>query len=61
MKNNKAKKVDLIKEVLNNDRKIYLYSLLELAPERLHVERYRIVLGKFVKAVWSIDLKAVIV
>ena len=60
MKNNTVKEVDLVKEVSNNNRKIYLHLVLELAPKRLHIEGCRIVLGKFVKAAWFADLVVVI-
>jgi len=54
------KKVNLTKEVLKNNRKTYLYLVLELLPKRLCIEGYRIVLGKFLKAEYTSDLIAVI-
>ena len=58
LKNSKAKIANLMKEVLNNDRKTYL--VLELSPKRLYIEGCRIVLSKFVKAVYTVDLTIVI-
>ena len=60
MKNNKVKEVDLAKEVSNNDRKSYLYLVLELPPEKLCIEGYMTVLGKFIKVACSKDLIVVI-
>ena len=61
MKNNKVKEANLAKEVSNNNRKTYLYLVLELPPKRLWIEGYRIVLGKFAKAAQSADPTAVVV
>ena len=55
LKNTKVKKVNLIKEVSNNNRKTNLYLALKLPPERLYIKGYRRVLGKFVKAVCTAD------
>ena len=60
LKNNKAKEVDLAKEVSNNGRKTYLNLVLDLLPKRLHIKGYRTVLEKFTKAVSTIDLAVVI-
>ena len=60
MKNNKEKEVNFTKVVLNNNRKTYLYLVLELPPKRLHIEGYRMVLGKFEKVVQFTDSTAVI-
>ena len=49
-----------MKKVLTNDRKSYLHLILELLSERLHIKRYRIVLGKFVKVAHTKNLIAVI-
>ena len=61
LKSSKTKEVELIKVVLSNNKKTYLYLVLELPPKRLYIEGYRIVLKKFVKAVRFTDPIAVIV
>ena len=60
LKNTKAKEVNLMKEVSSNNRKTYLYLVLELPPKRLYIERYRIVLGKSMEVVHTADLIVVI-
>ena len=60
LKNTKAKEVNLAKEVSNNDIKTYLHLVLELPPERLHIEGYRIVLGRFAQVAKSTDPTVVI-
>ena len=60
LKNTKVKENDLTKEVSSNNMKIYLHLALELLPERLYIEGYRIVLGKFIKAARTIDSIGVI-
>ena len=49
-----------MKDILSNDRKICLYLALELFSEGLCIENYRIVIGKFMKAVCTADLIVVI-
>ena len=49
-----------MKEVSSNNRKTYLYLVLELPPKRLYIERYRIVLGKSMEVVHTADLIVVI-
>jgi len=51
LKSSTTKEVDFTKVVSSNDKKIYLYLVLKLPPERLYIKRYRIVLRKFMKAV----------
>ena len=46
--------------MLKNDIKTYLYLVLDLSPKRLHIKGNRIVLEKFVKAVYTADLVVVI-
>ena len=60
LRNTKAKEVNLMKEVSSNDRKTYLYLVLELPPKRLHIKRCRIVLGKSIEVVHTADLIVVI-